>query len=132
MKKLIAVMLTLGLAITGCTSAKTAAPDQSNDVRELQIRAGDTVLIVTTRRQRFLLEVLQVEANGLRGETKPTKYTNVPVGHARFVAYEELALVTVVHSSPAKTAGLVAMVTAIGAVVIAIATSDPTLVIKAQ
>jgi hypothetical protein len=97
------------VAQAGCMSTRVAAPGTDGEVAELELRPGDRIQVVTTRRQRYTIELNEIGATAMVGVTvEPHKHDTLPAGHRVQVPYEELALLEVRRFSPARTAGAVA------------------------
>ncbi len=107
--------------IAGCSTIRTDSGDMTHGSSEIKLTAGDRIKIITRQRERFMLDITGIQPEGLRGESVQWDASGVPGGLEFFVAYRDLALIQVEKPSALKTAGLVASVTVIGAMVAAIA-----------
>jgi len=117
----LATMLTVAtFTLPGCASTKTASGDQINDTKTLVLHTGDEIRLITCQRQRFKLRITSISEDGLSGKTLPWPASNVAPGQEVTVAYLELAFVQRDKASPLLTAGLVAGVTMIGAMIAAV------------
>ena len=128
-----AVMLFMSalLVLQACTTIKTGGAGQESAPQEIRVQAGDVVFLVKDGRQRLLLAVEEVTDEGITGTTQKSKRKgSLPAGENQFIGFEEIALIQVERASPEKTAGLVMVVTAIGALVLAIATANPAPVVQ--
>jgi hypothetical protein len=115
MAVIVGATLLLGAA---CTTHRAVAPVPGNASNELQVKAGDTIRVVTKYRERLTLQVTEIRSQELEGVTaKPSPHETVPAGKKAIIPYADLAMVEVTRRSPAKTAGLVAVLTIVGAVV---------------
>ena len=124
--KTFVLLMSALLVLQACTTTKTGGAGQEAEPQELRVQAGDVVFLVTDGRQRLLLAVEEVAEEGLTGTTQKSKRKgSLPAGERRFVGFEQIALVQRERASPEKTAGLVMVITAIGALVLSIATANP-------
>ena len=87
---------------TGCVT-QTHVPASDAETRELRVKAGDEIRVVTTRRERIGLRVTEVHADRFTGVTlKPRKKEPLPEGQRVEVPFEELALVQVTRVTTAS------------------------------
>jgi len=118
----LAAMLTVStFTLPGCASTRTASGDEINDTKTLVLHTGDEIRLITCQRQRFKLRITSISEDGLSGETLPWPASHVAQGLEVTVAYSDLAFVQRDKASPLLTAGLVAGVTMIGAMIAAVA-----------
>ncbi len=103
-------------ALPGC-STQSHAPASDTETRELRIKAGDEIRVVTTRRERIALEVTEVRDDRFVGVTiEPRRKESMPAGERVEVRYEELALLEVTRfSKGAAAAGALAAVVTVAA-----------------
>jgi len=111
----------LGLINFGCTSTQTVSKDVEMGARKLLLKAGDTVKVVSIHRERFFLKITLIDQVGFYGTTLPWSGSTAPPEHSVFVEYSDLALIQEEHFSSGKTAGAVATITIVGAMVAAVA-----------
>jgi hypothetical protein len=81
--------------MTGCTT-HSYAPSSDAATRELKIKAGDEIRVVTTRRERLTLEVTDVRGDrfiGITAEPHPKELR--PAGQTVEVPFDELAVLEV-------------------------------------
>ncbi len=122
------VFLLLG-TLAACTSTKTASMDvDPAAATKLELSSGDQILVITSYRERFMLEIEGVHEDRLSGRTLEWGGAEVPVDQPVEVPYDELAFVQVVRPNPAATVGLVASVSLIGALVAAVSVVPPVMV----
>jgi hypothetical protein len=114
---------------TACTTTRTASGDINSESKKLELKTGDEIRLITSRRERFKMVITEVKTAGLSGKTLQWDASEVNPGQEIFVLYTDLAFIQLDRSSPAKTAGLVASVTFIGALVGAIAVAPVPLVV---
>ncbi len=102
--------------LPGC-STQSHAPVSDTETRELHIKAGDEIRVVTTRRERIALEVTEVRDDRFVGVTiEPRRKESMPAGERVEVRYEELALLEVTRfSKGAAAAGALAAVVTVAA-----------------
>lgn len=110
---LLAVALGFG---AGCTT-RSHVPDSAAETRELRIRAGDEIRVVTTRRERIAFEVTEVREDRFVGVTlKPRPKEPLPAGTLVEVRFDELALLEVTRfSKGVAAAGALAAVVTVAA-----------------
>ncbi len=103
-------------ALPGC-STQSHAPASDTETRELRIKAGDEIRVVTTRRARIALEVTEVRDDRFVGVTiEPRRKESMPAGTPVEVRYDELALLEVTRfSKGAAAAGALAAVVTVAA-----------------
>lgn len=83
---------------------QTAAPDSESAPAGLELRAGDSIRLVTKYRDRMSLKITDIREKELAGITlKPGKHESRPKGETIVVAYDDLALVEMRHFSAGKT-----------------------------
>ena len=120
--KVLCWLAVLSLLGGGCRTT-TFTPGTEAASREIKIKAGDRIRVVTTRRERLTFDVTEVQPDGLVGVTTEFPYPkdDLPAGKAVEVPFEEIALLQVTRFDvgAAATAGAIAVITvgAIGAVV---------------
>jgi len=106
-----------GLFVAACSSTQSVSSDFPSASRELHLHAGDVIRLVTVNRQRFRIRILEIGAEGLRGEVLASRQSTLPAGGTVDVAYNDMALLQEEHISAGRTAGAVVVVGLIGAVV---------------
>jgi hypothetical protein len=114
---LVAVLLLAALGLCpGCTT-QSHAPDSASETRELRIKAGDEIRVVTTRRERIAFTVTEIRDDRFVGVTiTPRKKEVMPEGEPVEVRYDELALLEVTRfSKGAATVGALAAVVTVAA-----------------
>lgn len=114
---LVAVLLLAALGLCpGCTT-QSHAPDSASETRELRIKAGDEIRVVTTRRERIAFTVTEIRDDRFVGVTiKPRKKEVMPEGEPVEVRYDELALLEVTRfSKGTATVGALAAVVTVAA-----------------
>ena len=117
----LSVLCIVLLLLAGCSSTKTVTDNVEGAATELELKTGDTIRLVTRQRERMFLEITHVGEEGLRGRTLDWEKSRTMPGVEVFVAYSDLALVQEERFSKARTAGAVATVTIVGALVAAVA-----------
>jgi hypothetical protein len=106
----------------GCTTT-TYTPSSEAAGREIRIKPGDRIRVVTTRRERLTFDITAVQADRFVGVTTefPHPRDDLPGGKRVEVPFEELALLQVTRfdlgTAAAATAIATITVTAIGAVI---------------
>lgn len=112
---LVVLLAALG-SFQGC-STQSHAPDGAAETRELRIKAGDEIRVVTTRRERIAFEVTEVREDRFVGVAiKPRAKEGHPEGEPVEVRYDELALLEVTRfSKGAAAAGALAAVVTVAA-----------------
>jgi hypothetical protein len=85
--------------------------------RELHLHAGDVIKLVTVNRQRFRIRILEIDAEGLRGEVLASRQSTLPAGGTVDVAYTDMALLQEQHVSAGRSVGAFAVVGLVGAMV---------------
>jgi hypothetical protein len=113
------------MVVLGCTSTTTVSKNVETGARDLKLKAGDTVRVVTNSRERFLLEITQIDQTGFHGKTLPWSGSSTPPDQSVFIDYSKLALIQEEQFSAGQTAGAVATVTIVGAMVAAVAVGGP-------
>jgi hypothetical protein len=89
---LLAIMLWLA---GGCTT-QSYAPASDAVTRELKIKAGDEIRVITTRRERLSFKVSEVYGDRFIGVTaKPRAKELHPAGETIEVPFDELAVLEV-------------------------------------
>ena len=119
---LTAIVIVLLALSTGCAT-HSYAPTTTADSRNVEIRVGDKVRVVTTRRERLSLQITEVRSDrfvGVRSgqfekvtsdpfarlASRPSPKDLPPAGETVEVPYDELA-VLLVRRFDARTAALV-------------------------
>jgi hypothetical protein len=96
----------LACAASGCTTV-AAAPDDARETRELKIRAGDEIRVVTANRDRLSLKVEQVLEDRFVGVTiEPAAKEKRVAGTPVEVPYPEIAMIEVTRFDPGAVAGV--------------------------
>jgi hypothetical protein len=119
-KILCTVMATLLLA-SGC--AQTYTPSTDAATREIKIKSGDRIGVVTTRHEWLTFDVTEVRADRFVGVTTefPHPKETRPSGEIVEVPFDELAVLKVTRfdagMAARATAVVVVTITAIGAVI---------------
>ena len=117
------IVLAVTFALISCTASCAIAPAGAgtNEPKELHLKAGDSVRIVTRNRERMSLKITEIRPTALAGVTlKPAKHETLAEGQRVVVQYGDLALVEVRRFSAARTVGLpVLVVSMVGLLVIA-------------
>ena len=121
--RLLTVIIVVLLALpTGC-AMHSYAPATTADVHKVEIKVGEKVHLVTTRRERLFLRVTEIRSDRLVGvstgeyrevhrdpfanaASRPSSQDQRPAGETIEVPYDELAVV-VVRRFDAGTAALV-------------------------
>lgn len=118
-RRLLVALLVLSLISLGpgCSSTRTVVDDPEAGVRRLELRAGDVIKLITLDRQRFRIEILEIEPDVMRGRVMKSSQSSLSPGSEVTVAYADLALVQVDRFSRWRTAGAVASVAVIGAMI---------------
>lgn len=124
-----ASILALLVQITACTSTRTASVDIASESKKLDLHAGDEISVITTRRERFKMVVTEIHLDGLDGKTLHWHASKVSADKDVHIHYGDLAFVQLDRVSPARTAGMVASVTLVGAMVAAIVVAPVPLVV---
>jgi 16S rRNA U1498 N3-methylase RsmE len=120
MASTIALVLILLLA-SGCSTTRTVTDDVESGVSELRLKAGDKINVVTIKRERFRLEIVAIREQGMEAKTLRWDDSSAAPGKIIFIPYSDLAMIQIERLSRWKTAGAVATVTAVGAIVALIA-----------
>ncbi len=107
-----------GLLLAGCSSTQSVSSDFPAASRELHLRAGDVIKLVTVNRQRFRIRILEIGPEGLRGEVLESRQSTLPAGGTADVAYADMALLQEEHVGAGRSFGAVAVVGLVGAVVV--------------
>jgi hypothetical protein len=115
--------------VTGCTTTRTASRNVGNEIQKLELKTGDEIKLITSRRERFKMLITEIKPEGLTGKTMSWEASEVAPNQDVYVAYSDLAFIQLDRPSPAKTVGLVASVTLVGALVAAIAVAPVPLVV---
>jgi hypothetical protein len=102
--------------VTGCVS-HSYTPASEAETRELRVKAGDEIRVVTLARERVSFEVTEVRADRFVGVTlKPRPKETHPQGERVEVRYADLALLEVTRfSKEAVAVGTLAAVVTVGA-----------------
>lgn len=106
-----------GVLVAGCSSTQSVSSDFPAASRELHLQAGDVIKLVTVNRQRFRIRILEIGAEGLRGEVLKSRQSTLPAGGTVDVAYSDMALLQEERVSAGRTAGAVVVVGLVGAMV---------------
>jgi hypothetical protein len=107
-----------GLFVAGCSSTQSVSSDFPAASRKLHLQAGDVIKLVTVNRQRFRIRILEIGAEGLRGEVLKSRQSTLPAGGTVDVAYADMALLQEEHVSAGRTAGAFVVVGLVGAIVV--------------
>jgi hypothetical protein len=108
-----ALAFALALLCTACAT-RSHAPATVAETRELRVKAGDEIRIVTTGRDRISLQVQQVLEDRFLGVTlQPARKESRAPGIAVEIPYDEVALLelTRFHPGVAASAAVFAVVT---------------------
>jgi hypothetical protein len=108
---------------TGCVSTRTASGDVTNESQEMELKGGDEIRVITSRRERFKLIITEVQKAGLAGRTVSWGASDVAPNEKIFLCYRDIAFIQIDTPSPLATVGLVASVTVLGGLIAAIAAS---------
>lgn len=104
--------------VAGCAT-QSHVPASDAETRELRIKAGDEIRVITTRRERIGVRVTEVHTDRFTGVTlRPRRKESLPEGQPVELPFEELALVEVTRATKESVAK-----GALGAVVAFAATS---------
>jgi hypothetical protein len=118
--KILCTLIAVLLLISGCTT-RTYTPTTDAATRELKIKAGDRLRVVTTRRERLSFDVTEVRADRFVGVTVAPYAKERPAGEIVEVPFDELAVLQVTRldagAAVLATAVVVVTVSAIGAVI---------------
>jgi hypothetical protein len=120
-----ALLLAIALLTAGCTSTRTISENVETGVHKLKLKAGVTVRIVTINRERLFLEITQIQGQGFKARDLDWRGKKTTSGDIVFIEYSDLALIQEEHFSSAGTAGVVASITLIGAMVAAVSVGVP-------
>jgi hypothetical protein len=115
--------------VTGCTTTRTASTNVGSEIQKLELKTGDEIKLITSRRERFKMLITEVKTEGLTGKTISWEASEVAPNQDVYVVYSDLTFIQLDRPSPAKTVGLVANVTIVGALVAAIAVAPVPLVV---
>jgi hypothetical protein len=115
--------------VTGCTTTRTASRNAGSEIQKLELKTGDEIKLITSRRERFKMLITEIRPEGLTGKTMSWEASEVAPNQDVYVAYSDLAFIQLDRPSPAKTVGLVASVTLVGALVAAIVVAPAPLVV---
>jgi hypothetical protein len=118
-RRILFAAIILGLAAgpgAGCVS-RSYTPASEQETRELKIKAGDELRVVTLARERIAFEVSDVLMDRFVGVTlEPRAKEPRPAGQRVEVRFDELALLEVTRvSKGAVAAGALAAVVTVGA-----------------
>jgi hypothetical protein len=98
-------IVAVALLLSACTTPRAVAPVDTGEPKELHLKAGDSIRVVTKDRERLSFEITEIRPNELAGVTrKPAKHETRPEGEPVVVPYENLAFVVVRRFSPSRTA----------------------------
>lgn len=113
----VAVLLVAALGLCPGCSTQSHAPDSASETRELRIKAGDEIRVVTLRRERIAFEVTEIRDDRFVGVTiKPRKKEKLQEGEPVEVRFDELALLEVTRfSKGGVAAGAMAAVVTVAA-----------------
>jgi len=114
------VIIATCLVNLGCTSTRTVSENVESGARELKLKAGDTVKIITVNRERLFVEISCIDHTGFHGATLAWSGSSAPPEQTVFIEYSKLALIQEEHFSSGQTAGAVATITILGAMVAAV------------
>jgi len=119
--KILCTLIAALLLVSGCTT-RTYTPTTDAATRELKIKAGDRLRVVTTRRERLSFDVTEVRGDRFVGVTvEPWHPKERPAGEIVEVPFDELAVLQVTRFDAGAvalaTAVVVVTVSAIGAVI---------------
>ena len=105
-RKILCVVIAGIFLVSACTTTHSYAPGNEGATRELKIQRGDQIRVVTTQRERLSFKVTDVRADRFIGVTVDIWYPkeNLPAGTAVEVPFDELAVLEITRSDPAKTA----------------------------
>ena len=106
-----------GLFVAACSSTQSVSSDFPAASRELHLHAGDVIRLVTVNRERFRIRILEIGAEGLRGEVLKSRQSTLPAGGTVDVAYADMALLQEEHISAGRSVGAFAVVGLVGAMV---------------
>ena len=115
------VIIAACLINLGCTSTRTVSKDVESGARELNLKAGDTVKVITVNRESLFVEINHIYRTGFQGTTLAWSGSSVPADQSVSIGYSELALIQEEHFSTGQTVGAVATITILGAIVAAVA-----------
>lgn len=116
-----AAMAVLLLA-SGCAT-QTYTPTTDAATREIKIKVGDRIRVVTTRREPLTFDVTEIRADRFVGVISEFRYhpkESRPAGEAVEVPFDELAVLSVTRfdtGAALATAVVVVTISAIGAVI---------------
>ncbi|RPI47573.1 MAG: hypothetical protein EHM59_03880 [Betaproteobacteria bacterium] len=135
--KILCTVMAAFLLATGCTQ-QTYTLTSDAATREIKIKAGDQILVVTTRHEWLRFDVTEIRADRFVGVTsefaypddsRPSGVSDKPVE----VPFDELAVLQVTRfdagAAARATAVVVVTITAIGAVIGAVAVPAAPLVV---
>lgn len=92
------ILLCVALCLAAGCVAQSHTPGTDLETRELRIKPGDEIRMVTTRRERISLKVTEVQADRFVGVTlKPRPKEARPKGQSVEVRFDELALIEVIR-----------------------------------
>ena len=112
--------LTFLVHLNACTTKKTASGDEIKGKQTLELKSGDEIRVITTTRERLALVITEITPDSLEGRTLQWDASRAFEDQVVSLPYDELAFVQLEKSSPGKTAGLVASITILGAMIAAI------------
>lgn len=120
--KTLCTLIAVLLLVSGCSTTRTYAPSTDAATRELRIKAGDRIQVVTTRRERLSFDVTEVRGDRFVGVTVAAWHPKErPAGEIVEVPFDELAVLQVTRfnagATALATAVVVVTVSAIGAVI---------------
>jgi hypothetical protein len=123
------MLLVIFSQTTACTTTRTASGDMASESLKLELKAGDEIRIITSRRERLKMIITEVKVEGLDGKTVKWDASQVAANQEISVLYSDLAFIQLDKPSPAKTVGLVASVTFIGALIGAVTVAPSLLLV---
>lgn len=110
------------LLASGCAT-QTYTPTTDAATREIKIKVGDRIRVVTTRREPLTFDVTEIRADRFVGVISEFRYhpkESRPAGEAVEVPFDELAVLSVTRfdtGAALATAVVVVTISAIGAVI---------------
>ena len=107
MRVVLVVLTQLALVVSNisCTTMRASAPSSVDAVTRLEVRAGDTVRLLTKYRQKYTFRVTALDAATMSGETVKLARNDPGSEHeAVKVRYADIALIEVKKKSALRTA----------------------------
>jgi hypothetical protein len=79
MRQVAIALLALTFAATSisCTTVRSTAPSSDAAVTRLEVRAGDTVRVLTKYRQNYTFKVTALDATSMSGEGVKVRYADI-------------------------------------------------------